>query len=238
VATYGYLVFNIDYRLSCDPEVYTDVPICGFTFSVPPDDVKTAMHWARNHASDYVSGGNSLPLVGIGTSAGGNLVFEVGTVGIDGDTRPDVMAGVSGEPVVGYMSNGHAACTDAYIPEGEENVCWVHANAFLGTTLYNPAVDLCEDNWSAASPTCNVDSQDPPPPTFIANSTDELSALQGALDFKDALDAQSVTWELCTVSAQDGHLHGTELLNLNVDCDESTTSVFDHMMAFIAGNLP
>ena len=32
----GYIVFNIDYRLACDPGVYVDVPICGSDFSVPP----------------------------------------------------------------------------------------------------------------------------------------------------------------------------------------------------------
>jgi hypothetical protein len=159
-----------------------------------------------------------------------------------GDYQPDVMAGVSGLPELGYMSNDHAACADSY----QSVVCEANSTSFLGFALTHPPSHPyhCLDNWVDASPGCNVDPDNLPPPTFIANATEELATLLAATDFKNALDDQSVTYQFCTVGSDTGnhqyrHLHGTHLLDPDVDCDSPLSgSVFDNMMEFIANNLP
>ena len=76
------------------------------------------------------------------------------------------------------------------------------------------------------------------PPTFIANASDELVPFQAAADLADNLAALPVPYQLCEVSTQgQEHLHGTQLLNPGVDCDNSEDSVFDNMLSFIADHL-
>ena len=77
----GFIVMNIDYRLACG---FSDVYLCGYQFAVQPTDVRTAMHYLRTHASSLAPFNGKV--AAIGTSAGGNLVYMVGDVGIHGMT--------------------------------------------------------------------------------------------------------------------------------------------------------
>jgi acetyl esterase/lipase len=219
-----------------------DVPLCGVNFSVPPDDARVAINWVRDNAHSYVHQQYQSfngQVVAIGTSAGGNLMYEAAAYA-DVEDKPDVVAAASGHPEIGYMSNGHTACADAYIPEEQANVCESGTEAYMGGSLgVGPYTGACQDNWTDASPACTIDAD--MPPTFIANGSNELVAFQAAQDFADNLDffIGSANYQLCEVSSEGNeHLHGTQLLDPDVDCDSPYSgSVFDNMMAFIANNL-
>jgi pectinesterase len=229
LAVDGFIVFNIDYRLACvDPTVY----LCGFLHPASILDVQMAIRWVRQNAGNYS------PFTGrvaaVGTSAGGNLVYMAGDTGVTGDTKPDVMAGASGQPEMGYLSDLRPACEEAYLPFIGE--CWVDSTAYFGAPL-DRTPDWCGngggDNWSPGSPACNVDPSNLPPPTFITNATEELSAYQGTLDFRGQLDGL-VANQLCTVSGIHSHDHGTGLLTPGEPCDEVPgTDVLSNMVAFL-----
>jgi hypothetical protein len=225
LADRGYIVFNVNYRLACTDPL---INLCGFNFSVQPQDVKDAMHWVRTHASHYALFSNRM--VAIGTSAGGNLVFMSGAVGVPGDSRPDVMAGLSGHPEMGYMSDSFAACVESDQPF----ICDQNSTAYMNASLDTSHVQ-CGDNWRFASPACNVSDTSPPPPTFIGNSSNELSAFLAAQDFDFKLThvVPPVADQLCKVSQGGGHLHGTQLLGPDVHCDGLTDTVYDEMINFI-----
>jgi len=230
LADAGFIVFNIDYRLACDsPGVY----LCGFNSPTPVADVQAAIAWARVNAPTYAPFNGHVAAVG--TSAGGNLVYMAGLTGVRGVSMPDAMAGASGHPEMGYMSDLNAACREAFPPPG--SACWTDSTIFLGFPL-DASHDWCGDgggdNWSSASPECNVDPLNLPPPTFIANATQELSSFRGATDFKATLDADRVPEQFCTVSGRFAHDHGSDLLNPGVPCDQRPgTDVITNLIEFL-----
>jgi acetyl esterase/lipase len=221
----GYLVFNVNYRLACtDPQV----DLCGFSFPTQPNDVEAAITWVRANASTY--GSFSGRVVAVGTSAGGNLVLMASTSSATPQGRPEVAAAFSPDPVLGYLSDGRFACDESADPAG----CADAARAYVSMPLDNVRA-ICQDNWSPASPTCNVTADPAPSPAFVGNSTRELSPLLGARDYVDALThlRPAVPTQLCTVSAHGGRLHGTDLLGRGVRCDGGTT-VLDEMLSFLS----
>lgn len=219
----GYRVFNIDYRLSCQEDIW----ICGFSFSVPPSDAKTAIGWARANLP------NNGRVVAIGTSGGGNLFFDANNQGVTGSTRPDVVAGVSGPTELGYMTNGHISCADSWIPHGAQNKCWPHTELFMGGAIQGGPT-VCTDTWAPGSPACNIPTSGAKP-TFIANASEENTPFQEADDYNTNLGNQLVVTYLCKVSnAAWKHNHGTQLLLAAVKCDNRTDYVFDWMMSWIS----
>jgi acetyl esterase/lipase len=238
IANKGYLVFNVDYRLACSLAEHEEVWLCGtppWAFAVPPADIRSAIKWVRDHADEY--GAFTGVVVGIGTSGGGNLIYDAG-VTATGDYKPDVMAGVSPFAELGYMSNHRAMCQDS----ADQGLCQDNTEAFMAITLTHPPGQFqCADSWQDASPACNISNENPPPPTFIANATEELSTLLAEQDFDALLEGPPVVHLLCAVGVDDPrweHFHGTRLLNPDVECDGTDDSVFDTMMGFIADNLP
>jgi acetyl esterase/lipase len=225
LAQAGFVVFNMDYRLACKS---LPIYLCGYSFPTQPEDVQTAMHWVRANASTYAAWNGKVAAVG--TSAGGNLVYLAGDTGNSGDTKPDVMAALSGPAELGFTNctapypwscqPDNAACDQAYFAPRVQKVCWPNTQAYEDDLPLSGDQTACGDNWAQASPACppNISSTNPPPPTFIANSIDELVALNEALDFVAALDAHNQTQnELCTVSTNGGHDHGTALVSDTCD---------------------
>ena len=190
LAQKGFIVFNIDYLIA----------------------------YVRQHAGEYASFNGKV--AGVGTSAGGNLMYMAGMTGVVGGTRPEVVAGASGHQEMGYMSDRNSACDEAYGPTQTE--CWNDSQTYLGFPLDN-SLDWCGDgggdNWKVASPACNLPTI--PPPTFIANATQELSAYESATDFKLLLEPKNQPIGFCTVSDPSHvHSHGTQLLVPGVPCQE------------------
>jgi acetyl esterase/lipase len=239
MALHGFLVFNIDYRVACtDPNVY----LCGYPYPTPIDDVKSAVSWVRGHDQTYASVLG--PVVAVGTSAGGNLVYMAGTTGIPGDSQPDLMAGGSGHPEMGYMSDLAKACEES----DQSATCRANALAYMNFNLDNSR-DWCGDgggdNWSPASPACNVTSTTPG--AFIANATKELSAYVAAEDLAGRLAYNQVSYTFCTVGNDDtsnraSHYHGTQLFDFNLNpaptCAENGQPPLDYLIQWINGNLP
>jgi acetyl esterase/lipase len=228
----GFIVLNIDYRLACTDQ---DVDLCGWAYPFPIQDVETAISWMRANAGTFA------PFTGkvaaVGTSSGGNLVYMAGDTGILGDTRPDVMAGASGQAELGYMSTGQPSCDSAWPQPKGPHECWVGTAAYMNSSFdfQGPA---CFDNWAIGSPSCNVNELLPPPPTFIANATRELAAYQAALDFERGLRERSVTVDFCSVAGAKAHDHGTQLLAQHVPCQEHPSmDVYTAMIQFLKANL-
>lgn len=233
IASYGYIVFNIDYRLACDIEDHPSVWLCGpYNFYLPPSDVGTAINYVNDNAGNYASFNGQV--VAIGTSGGGNLVYLAG-VTQTGDYKPDVMAGVSPFAELGYMTGEAPMCSGS----SDVTLCRGNTEKYMGSVLAHQGHPYhCEDNWKDASPDCNISQTNVPPPTFIANATEEFSILLAEQDFDGDLDGVA-EHELCTVDGDNSTLHGTRLLDPDVDCDSPLSgSVFDNMMDFIADNLP
>ena len=67
--------------------------------------MRVAINWVRTNAHNYVSGNQSFngQIVAVGTSAGGNLVYEAAAYA-DLEDKPDVVAGASGLSELGFMS--------------------------------------------------------------------------------------------------------------------------------------
>ena len=207
--------------------------LCGFHSPTPVADVEAAIVWARANASAYAPF-NGL-VAAVGTSAGGNLVYMAGVTGVRGESMPDAMAAASGHPEMGYMSDRKAACQESFPPGG--SACKTDSTIFLGFPL-DSSHDWCGDgggdNWSPASPECNVNPLNLPPPTFIANATQELSAYRTATDFKATLDAHGVPEQFCTVSGRFAHDHGSDLFNPGVPCDQRPgTDVISNLIQFL-----
>ena len=187
----------------------------------------TVVGFVREHASDYDDSTHHFngQVALVGGSAGGNLTYMAGITGEEGVSRPDVMAGFSGHPEMGFMSDGNAACDEA--PNAyQQNLCRTRSEAYIGYPLTVNS-SQCLDNWAFASPACNIDLDNLPPPTYIANATEELSAYQGAVDFAGFLNGHS-DYRLCTV---DGADHGTELFNDTCESPLSGTA-YEGMIDF------
>jgi acetyl esterase/lipase len=226
----GFMVFNIDVRLACTDD---DVYLCGFHATTQVDDVNTAISWVRDNASTY--GSFSGDVVAVGTSAGGSLAFMAAVTGVAADSVPDIVAGFSGHPEMGFMSDDEPSC-DAGPTQAERDICWRNSEQYMNVLLTLSGTH-CNDNWATASPACVIDPENLPPPTYIANGTNELSAYQAALDLGVQLDFYGMhDWTLCSVSQGNGEYHGTELFGKA--CDSPLTgNAYDNMIEFIEANL-
>ena len=230
LAQQGYIVFNIDYRLSCP--ALMPVYLCGAHYPSPITDVETAIVWARAHADEY-GVPFSETVIAVGTSAGGNLSFMAAMTGTAGTTRPDAVAGASGPSEMGYMSDGETACSEAFT-EDDKIICDHNQSSYFGYELEGDGT-RCQDNWAVGSPTCNL--PEVPVPVFIANALEELVAYQGALDYLGDLEFKGTPVSLCSVSGAFIHAHGTELFAEEARCIEAPYSnPFTTMVDFLKAN--
>lgn len=213
---FGFLVFAIDYRLSCG---YKQVAItetelkryCGkFTFPAQPDDVKAAIQWIRDNASQKASDhGSSFrkssgKIAVLGFSAGGNLAFMAATTGTTGGSRPKLAAGWSGPTEMAHLSNGDFVWDSGY--SDNPTLLKSASERYIGSTC---STDPCSDpDWAQASPYSQVTSSSSPAPMFIANDTNELIPYQEATDFNMLLGSFGYTKRICTVTTP--HLHARD----------------------------
>lgn len=162
----GFLVFNINYRLSCsDAEDEVIAPYCGHEFAAPANDVEYAIAWVNDHADEYEAAGKTFNgnVAVFGSSAGGNLAFEAG-MHASGNSKPDAVAGWSGAPDIGFLSDNEPSCDHSVDPD----YCNTSAEWYTGCPLQGPG--SCESTWDDASPINWVGGGEPP--TFISQWLD------------------------------------------------------------------
>jgi acetyl esterase/lipase len=172
----GFAAFVIDYRLTCNPdnapEGVTSPDLCGYGWERPKPhaavkDVHKAVAWVRANAGTYNVNPRAVGV--LGGSAGGNLA---------------AMAGVTDDATL--YGGGKADAVAVWSPD-----LLAIDPPTAGSLRYigcDPAT--CPDEWIEAAPTAHVSPGDPP--TYIANSTDEIMPLSAAQDFAAALTAAGV----------------------------------------------
>jgi acetyl esterase len=207
-ARQGWVVFNINYRGT------GTLGKSGQAWPAELDDVETAMAWVHDHAARY--GAEPSRLAVLGASAGGNLV-ALATV-----DPPEWVAAVAlwSAPtrLADLVPDG-----DGTLPAcGDDRRCrefWTYpwVTEFLGC---DPS--SCEQTYRAASPVDQVGGRTPP--TFIANSTDEIVPLAQAEDLAAAMQRADVDHHLRIVEGGD-HAY------------EYTSEVWNEMMPFLARSL-
>ena len=172
-ATDGFVVYVPNYRLAC---AVGGKALCigPGAFPEEPNDVRAASRWVRDHSAQPSH------LAALGLSAGGNLVYMTATTGSPDAARPEVVAGWSG-------STDMKQCSRSADP----GVCVSRAN-YLGCSY-----QACPETWDQASPLSRATSL--APPTFIANSEDELIPLTEGSDFASRLTSLGVLSRLVTL---------------------------------------
>ena len=207
----GFVVFNIDYRTGCDqakpPPDIDDPSLCGYRAPAPMNDVKAAILWARENASLYrADPTRASSLAGTGTKGG---------------TAPDVAAGWSGPTELGYLVDGvTVACSLSDNP----TQCTGGVSSYTGCAL-----DVCPAAYVKDSPITYVAAGNPP--TFVANSTQELIPLAMAQEYANAIGVAGVSFELCPVI---GSKHAGAIED--APCPDGR-SVFDHTVGFMLAHL-
>lgn len=150
-ATFGYAVFNINYRLASEPTRSTP----GISHPTQIDDVRTAISWVRDHGSTW--GGDPTTVGILGGSAGGHL-------GLLAAVQDPTVAGVaswSGPTDLGLMWS-----------KGQETEA---IGTFLGCTHPEPCPAAAD-----ASPVTHVTSDDPPV-LLANGSNEEIPAEQATV---------------------------------------------------------
>lgn len=168
-AEHGIAAFSIEYRSARE-----------FPYPAAVEDVRAAVRWVREHASEYDVDPSRLGAIGV--SAGGHLAALVGAQGrgpLDQGARVNVVASWSGPMDLRPLVSGSAD------PEIREPV-----RAFLGCSDGDPCTTVARD----ASPIVYVDPSDPP--MMIVNSDVEVVPLDQAEALTAALDRAGVENEL------------------------------------------
>ena len=182
VASHGYTVASISYRLAPKDKFPTQV-----------DDCKTAIRWFRSQAGPYKL--DPQRVGGYGYSAGGHLVCMLGVT--------DAQDGFEGKPATNQAElstrlqavvAGGAPCDLEQIPL---DATWL--SYFLGCTRREkPEV------YRRASPTTFVTADDPPT-FFFHGEADKLVPRENAQALHDRLEKAGVKTEFYTVG-QKGHI--------------------------------
>jgi hypothetical protein len=215
-ARQGFIVFAIDYRLSCDPTVNPD-PYCGTYANTPVGDVKDAIKYAREHGGDFSQSFNGL-VGALGCSAGGNLAYMAAATGT-GHSKPAVVAGWSGPAELGYFKDTRTnACTGTTSGTGCYNAVKQYVNG-LGRQCELGSSSACDFQYTNASPASRYTSSGPP--VFIANAIAEKIPKQQAVDFETILKGLGFTaldtYTLCEVSGDGAAKHATGLRGFPCD---------------------
>ncbi|WP_367176000.1 prolyl oligopeptidase family serine peptidase [Haloarcula rubripromontorii] len=150
LAADGFLVVEPQYRLA--PE---------WTFPAALVDVKAAIEWARSEGEGY---GAADRIVGVGHSAGANLVVLAALTADEPGFEPELYPGASSRlsAAVGYAGVYDFRSLDAVTAEGEQ----FHRQYLGGGPDDEPAA------YDLASPVAQVDT-DAPPTLLLHGSEDE-----------------------------------------------------------------
>jgi acetyl esterase/lipase len=181
LASRGYTVFDIDYRL--DPPV---------TWNLAAQDVACAMAWVASHAALYNIAPNRMLITG--QSAGGGLAMQVG-YGLGDGTVTSSCGGAVPQP----------AAIFALYPPDDLAMAWnlktgigpVSGRVFNTGYIGGSPEDFPE-RYRAVSPIFHV--RPGLPPTLIAaGAQDHLVPFGGHIEMADRLTAAGVTNELVSV---------------------------------------
>lgn len=176
LASLGYTCFTPDYRLSTEA-----------LFPAAVTDLKTAVRWIRDHASQYKI--DASRLVALGFSAGGELAAFLGTTGnlslfeavddkLDISSRPNAVIDIDGILSFIHPESG----------EGDDSKRISAATYWLGYPKKEN-----EKLWEAASPLTYAGSSTPPT-LFINSSVDRMHA--GRDDYLKILNQFSIYSEV------------------------------------------
>lgn len=161
----GFLVFTPNYRLA--------PPGGSSHFPDPLMDLRIALEWVRQNAATYHGSGAKVGVVG--SSSGANLAGMLGTVGIAGSTRADVVVSWSGGMDLPVNQNGTR-------------------KNYLGC-----AYDACPATWMDASPISHVDPGEAP--FYLTNSEgDTVVHVEEARNMQAALQQAGVPNRLDVVA--------------------------------------
>lgn len=191
LASAGFVVYSIDYRLAPKLGTYSTVYKCadGTTtdisylqdnhYPAAPDDVLAAVQWIKANGASYRTDTSRISCVG--ESAGGSLCYGLGT-----GASVNVEAGWSGP---------------TKLDEAALNT--TNSTNYIGCTL-----SACPDTWKAASPYYSVASTSAP--AAIYNSSTEAIPQSQADMFALALDQAGVTEQETIIP---GSKHGVSYAN-------------------------
>ena len=183
LAMAGFACFTIDYRLA---------PAHPYPAAV--DDARAAVQWVRDHAAEY-----SVDPSRLGAIGGSSGAYLAAMVGYTGEGSTDTGSRVR---VVILWS----AATDlATLVSSSNSPQQIAGNV---KDFLNCDLEKCAAKERKASPVTYVDTTDPP--TFIANSTDEVMPLPQAKELAGVLKDADVPHELHVV---EGKNHGNLLKN-------------------------
>ena len=205
IAQYGWVAFNINYRLD------------GYPGEI--DDVMAAVVWVRQHASQYGVDPSSLGV--LGTSSGGNLSAMIATTGAS--YGADVAAVVSwsgGMDLTALEGN-----TDAPPPNTLEHTVYNYMGQCAPSGISENKKPACPNNYTGASPVDNVTSSTVP--MFIANSTNEVIPLSQAQEMSNDLANAGVPHQLYVLN---GTLHGTAYAPFAMAPTMSFLSTYFHLI--------
>jgi outer membrane protein assembly factor BamB len=163
---------------------YRLAPLGGTSHALDPVyDLRDAIKWIRANAATF--GVDPARVGALGDSAGGNLVLMLGTTGTTGQDKANAVVSWSGATDLPALSSKPSSKT------------------YIGCTY-----SKCPSAWVAASPYYQVDSSDSP--TYLANSTSEITPQSQATSMADALTNAGVPNQLHLL---DGSLHARKYEN-------------------------
>jgi acetyl esterase/lipase len=207
-ARQGWIVFNINYRGT------STLGTNGEAWPTEVEDVKSALSWVHDNATNYGADADNLAV--LGASAGGNLTAVAAAEGLPG-VRAIALWSAPAD-LAALVPNGDQP-PDACGDDKECREFWV----FPWVTQYlGCQPDACADTYRAASPVHVVGRSTPP--TWLANSTDEIVPLDQARALDTALQRAGVRHELRVVDG-DQHAYGY------------TADVWNEMMPWLADQL-
>lgn len=186
----GYTVFNV--RHGSSPK-----------FLVPEilDDVRYAVRFVRDHASEY--GVDPSRLGAWGGSAGGHLALMLGTTPELGPSTSETTEDAPLAAVVAYYPPSE------WVSQRDAAEEWARANYDVGVVTVFPAVGFPEELDPDVSPS-NYATSDDPPTLIIHGSNDPLVPLvQGEIMHK-ALLAAGVATELVVIEGAEHSFVGED----------------------------
>jgi acetyl esterase/lipase len=202
----GYVAFVPNVRKACDGRN----KFCGWHAPAPVEDLRDLMTLIRTSPDPrwHVDTAN---VGAMGVSSGGQLAYMLGETGVAGSTRPDYVAGFSGDADMPF------ACG----PGGNSGVCDDRAN-YIGCTL-----NACGSTWAQNNPTALAVRA--AAPTFIVSGqNDKRVRIDEARHLNTALSNAGATVSLCEVKSGQ---HSQDLEPLPCTTGGSASS-WDRMIAF------
>ncbi|MBC7443307.1 MAG: alpha/beta hydrolase [Ramlibacter sp.] len=184
LASEGFVVYSVDYRLAPD-----------HPFPAGVDDLATAVEWIRqpDHAREF--GIDPARIGAFGGSAGANLAALLGTRGSGPTSSGSRVAAVA------ELSGPSDLTGPALTADGASERLQKLVRHYLGCATLTDCPQA-----AAASPTLQLDRSDPP--VFIVNSEQEFVPLGQATRFAAGLDRLGIPHELVTVAGS-AHSIGT-----------------------------